>query len=251
MRVRSRSWPGTLIISPLCCAARSSEAASASPRPASAAGSWSRRVTRRLGPARMWWLSFPPASAAARRGRKWRRRPAISAELPPIGERDHVLGADRPVVTLVEYGDFGCPYCFAAKRPIESLLDRYDLLRLVWRHFPDPELHPGADLAAELSEMAATDDRFWDAHGMLLAGRTRISPEGLLSGGRRLGFDPDDVKAALDDHRFREPVEEDITGGTRAGVLGTPTFFVNGERLVGHWRQLAHVVPAALGEAEK
>ena len=177
--------------------------------------------------------------------------PAISGELPPISERDHVLGADRPVVTLVEYGDFGCPYCFAAKRPIESLLDRYDLLRLVWRHFPDPELHPGADLAAELSEMAATNDRFWDAHGMLLVGRTRISQEDLLSVGRRLGFDPDDVEAALDDHRFREPVEEDIAGGKRAGVPGTPTFFVNGERLVGHWRQLAQVVPAALSEAAK
>ena len=177
--------------------------------------------------------------------------PAISGELPPIGERDHVLGADQPVVTLVEYGDFGCPYCFAAKRPLESLLDRYDLLRLVWRHFPDPELHPGADLAAELSEMAATADRFWDAHGMLLAGRTNISLEDLISVGRRLGFDPDDVEAALDDHRFREPVEEDIAGGMRAGVPGTPTFFVNGERLVGHWRQLAQVVPAAIGEAEK
>jgi len=176
---------------------------------------------------------------------------ATANELPPVGERDHVLGAERPSVTLVEYGDFGCPYCFAAKRPIESLLDRYDRLRLVWRHFPDPELHPGADLAAELSEMAAADDRFWNAHGMLLVGRTRISQEDLLSVGGRLGFDPDDVEATLDNHRFREPVEEDIAGGKRAGIPGTPTFFVNGERLVGHWRQLAQVVPAALSEAGK
>jgi protein-disulfide isomerase len=176
---------------------------------------------------------------------------ATANELPPVDERDHVLGAERPSVTLVEYGDFGCPYCFAAKRPIESLLDRYDRLRLVWRHFPDPELHPGADLAAELSEMAAADDRFWNAHGMLLVGRTRISQEDLLSVGGRLGFDPDDVEAALDNHRFREPVEEDIAGGRRAGIPGTPTFFVNGERLVGHWRQLAQVVPAALSEAGK
>jgi protein-disulfide isomerase len=176
---------------------------------------------------------------------------ATANELPPVDERDHMLGAERPSVTLVEYGDFGCPYCFAAKRPIESLLDRYDRLRLVWRHFPDPELHPGADLAAELSEMAAANDRFWDAHGMLLVGRTRISQEDLLSVGGRLGFDPDDVEAALGNHRFREPVEEDIAGGKRAGIPGTPTFFVNGERLVGHWRQLAQVVPAVLSEAEK
>jgi protein-disulfide isomerase len=176
---------------------------------------------------------------------------ATANELPPVDERDHVLGAERPSVTLVEYGDFGCPYCFAAKRPIESLLDRYDRLSLVWRHFPDPELHPGADLAAELSEMAAANDRFWDAHGMLLVGRTRISQEDLLSVGGRLGFDPDDVEAALDNHRFRGRVEEDIAGGKRAGIPGTPTFFVNGERLVGHWRQLAQVVPAALSEAAK
>jgi protein-disulfide isomerase len=175
-----------------------------------------------------------------------RRRPAITGELSPIGERDHVLGADRPAVTLVEYGDFGCPYCFAAKRPVESLLERYDSLRLVWRHLPDPEFHPGADLAAELSELAATKGRFWDAHGMLLAGRERISSEDLLSVGQRLGFDSDEVEEALDGHRFRERVEEDIAGGKRAGAPGTPTFFVNGERLVGHWRQLAQVVPAAI-----
>jgi protein-disulfide isomerase len=177
--------------------------------------------------------------------------PATAHELPPVDEHDHVLGSDRPAVTLVEYGDFGCPYCFAAKRPIESLLERYDALRLVWRHLPDPELHPGADLAAELSEMAATDGRFWEAHGMLLTGREPISMEDLLSVGGRLGFDPDEVKAALENHRFREPVEEDIAGGTRAGARGTPTFFVNGERLVGHWRQLAQVVPAALGQTEE
>ncbi|HEY6638394.1 MAG TPA: DsbA family protein [Solirubrobacterales bacterium] len=175
--------------------------------------------------------------------------PAAAHELPPIDERDHVLGADRPAVTLVEYGDFGCPYCFAARRPLESLLERYDALGLVWRHFPDPELHPGADLAAELSELAAGYGKFWAAHDMLLAGRERISREDLLSVGQRLDLDPEEVESALDEHRFREPVAEDIAGGRRAGVHGTPTFFVNGERLVGHWRQLAQVVPEALDEA--
>src|SRR3954468_8874421 len=135
--------------------------------------------------------------------------PAISDELPPIGERDHVLGADRPVVTLVEYGDFGCPYCFAAKRPLESLLDRYDLLRLVWRHFPDPELHPGADLAAELSEMAAVHGKFWEAHSLLLAGNEQISQEELLSVAQRLELDEDEAASALAERRFRERVLAD------------------------------------------
>jgi protein-disulfide isomerase len=177
--------------------------------------------------------------------------PPTSDELPPVGEWDHVLGADRPTVTLVEYGDFGCPFCFAAKRPIESLLERYDSLRLVWRHLPDPELHPGADLAAELSELAGAEGRFWEAHGMLLAGRERIPMDDLLSVGERLGLEANEVENALQDHRYRPRVEEDVAGGERAGARGTPTFFVNGERLVGHWRQLAQVVPATLAEVKK
>ncbi len=112
-----------------------------------------------------------------------------------VDERDHVIGASSPTLTLVEYGDFACRFCFAAHRPVMSLLDRFDELRLVWRHLPDPELHPGADLAAELSELAA-------AH--------------------------------------------DMESGQQAGVHGTPTFFLDGERLEGPWRQLGQVVPARL-----
>jgi protein-disulfide isomerase len=150
-------------------------------------------------------------------------------------------------MTIVEYGDFGCPFCFAARRPIESLLDRYDGLRLVWRHFPDPELHPGADLAAELSELAAARGRFWDAYALLLAGRESFPAERLASVGEELDLARRDVDTALRERTFRGRVEADVTGGTRAAVHGTPTFFVDGERLVGHWRQLGELVPSALG----
>jgi protein-disulfide isomerase len=167
---------------------------------------------------------------------------------PPVGERDHVLGADQAEVALVEYGDFGCPHCFAAQRPVESLLARYDTVRLVWRHFPDAEIYPGADLAAELSELAAVHGKFWEAHSLLLAGRERFSTEDLLTMGRRLGLDPAEVASAIRDRTYRERVLEDVVGGRKAGVHGTPTFFVDGELLVGHWRQLAQVVPAALDE---
>lgn len=150
-------------------------------------------------------------------------------------------------MTIVEYGDFGCPFCFAARRPIESLLDRYDGLRLVWRHFPDPELHPGADLAAELSELAATRGRFWDAHVRLLAGRESFSTERLISVGQDLDLGRTEVDTALRERTFRGRVQTDVAGGMHAGVHGTPTFFVDGERLVGHWRQLGELVPEALG----
>ena len=170
-----------------------------------------------------------------------------SSPLPPVETRDHATGSDSPDLTLVEYGDFGCPFCFAASVPVKSLLDRFEALRLVWRHFPDAELHPGADLAAELSELAAVHGKFWEAHSLLLAGRERFSREDLLDAARRLELDPDEADTALRERRFRERVLADVAGGKQAGVHGTPTFFVDGERLDGPWRQLAQIVPARLG----
>ena len=166
--------------------------------------------------------------------------------LTAVADGDHVTGADAPRLTLVEYGDFGCPYCFAARRPLQSLLDRFDGLRLVWRHLPDPELHPGADLAAELSELAAAHGKFWEAHSLLLAGRERFSQQDLLGAARRLELDEEEAEAALREHTYREPVLADMAGGREVGVHGTPTFFVDGERLDGPWRQLAKIVPARL-----
>jgi protein-disulfide isomerase len=171
-----------------------------------------------------------------------------SSTLAPVGEQDHVIGAEQPDLTLIEYGDFGCPHCFAAKLPIESLLRRFEGLRLVWRHLPDPELHPGADLAAELSELASAHDRFWEAHSQLLAGREQFSTDGLLDVANSLALDRADAESALRDRTYRLRVAVDVESGKAAGATGTPTFFVDGERLVGHWRQLAQVVPAALGQ---
>ena len=166
---------------------------------------------------------------------------------PPVTDRDHVRGAEEPRLTLIEYGDFGCPHCFASNLPVMSLLERYDGLRFVWRHLPDPELHPGADLAAELSELAAADRKFWEAHSALLRGRERVSPEELLSIAEALGLSREEAEVALRDRTFRPRVDEDVDGGRRAGARGTPTFFIDGERVEGHWRRLAELVPARLG----
>src|SRR3954451_22800558 len=155
--------------------------------------------------------------------------------LAPVGEGDHTIGADEPRLTLVEYGDFGCPHCFAASWPVMTLLDRFHGLRLVWRHLPDAELHPGADLAAELSELAAAHGKFWEAHGLLLAGREQFSEEGLLAVARQLELDREEAEASLRERSFRGRVLEDVDGGRRAGVHATPTFFVDGERLEGPW----------------
>jgi protein-disulfide isomerase len=171
-----------------------------------------------------------------------------SDSLIPVGENDHVLGSEEPELTLIEYGDFGCPFCLAASRPVGSLLERYPSLNLVWRHFPDPDLHPGADLAAELSEIAADHGQFWEAHSQLLAGRERFTVDDLLSLARRLDLDPAEAESALGDRTYRDRVLEDVDGGERAGVHATPTFFLGGRRLEGHWRQLAQLVPAMLSE---
>ena len=174
---------------------------------------------------------------------------SASSALPAVGERDHVTGSSSPKLTLVEYGDFGCPYCLQASRPVKSLLDRFDGLRLVWRHFPVPELHPRADLAAELSELAGLHGKFWDAHSLLLTPRGRFSHDELLSVAGRLELDPAETHAALQERRFQERVVADIEGARRAGVDATPTFFVDGERLDRPWRELPQIVRARLARA--
>jgi protein-disulfide isomerase len=171
---------------------------------------------------------------------------SASSALPAVDERDHVTGSSSPKLTLVEYGDFGCPYCFQASRPVKALLDRFDCLRLVWRHFPVPALHPRADLAAELAELAGLHGRFWDAHSLLLTPRGRFSHDDLLSVAARLQLDPAETRAALREHTFRDRVLADIEGGRRAGVHATPTFFLEGERLNRPWRELPQIVRASL-----
>ena len=170
-----------------------------------------------------------------------------SSTLPPVGDGDHVTGSDAPELTLVEYGDFGCPFCFAASRPVKSLLDRFDTLRLVWRHFPDPELHPGADLAAELSELAAVHGKFWEAHSLLLAGRERFSHEDLLSVARRLELDAERGRVgASRAHLSRARPRGRRRRQSRRASTARRRSSSDGERLEGHWRQLAQIVP---GEA--
>ena len=169
-------------------------------------------------------------------------------DLAPVGPDDHLIGASDPKLTLIEYGDFGCPFCNAAKRPLESQLERHPDLQLVWRHLPDAELHPGADLAAELSELAAAHGRFWEAHSLLLTGRSKFPRDALLEIADELEHDREEAKTVLEERTFRERVLADITAGRRAGARGTPTFFLEGERLQGPWRELAQLIPAKLAE---
>jgi protein-disulfide isomerase len=155
---------------------------------------------------------------------------------PPIGERDHFLGlADAPI-TLLEYGDYECPYCGMAYPIVSSILQRMgDSLRFAYRHFPLTQLHPHAQHAAEIAEAAGEREKFWRMHDMLYRNQDALEDEDLISYAAQLGIHPDWAAEALATHGFAGRVREDFMSGVRSGVNGTPTFFINGVRHDGPW----------------
>jgi protein-disulfide isomerase len=155
---------------------------------------------------------------------------------PPISDRDHVIGpADAPV-TLVEYGDYECPYCGMAHPIVASIIQQMgDALRFAYRHFPLTRLHPHAEHAAEMAEAAGSQGKFWPMHNLLFQNQHALDDEDLLSYAARLGIPPEWATSALLSHAFAERVREDFMSGVRSGVNGTPTFFINGIRHDGPW----------------
>ena len=148
-----------------------------------------------------------------------------------VGERDHVQGnADAPL-TLVEYGDYECPYCGAAY-PIVKEIQRAlgDELRFVFRNFPLGEIHPHAVQAAESAEAAAAQGRFWEMHDALYENQRQLRTNDLLSYAQRFGLDVEEFERALNEHTYEPRIQEDFLSGARSGVNGTPTFYVNGVR---------------------
>jgi protein-disulfide isomerase len=145
--------------------------------------------------------------------------------------RDHSRGGGlSPAITLVEYGDYECPYSRAAYRSVEQIERQLgDRLRFVFRHFPLREIHPHAQIAAEAAEEAAAQDRFWEMHDLLFARQHALAREDLIGYAIDLGLDAEQFTAALEDGRHRARIEEDVSSGTRSGVEGTPTLFIAGE----------------------
>ena len=142
---------------------------------------------------------------------------------------DHVRGAERAAVTIVEYGDFECPMCRQAEPAVQQLLLHHpSAIRLVFRHFPIETAHPNALLAAEAAEAAGADGKFWEMHDLLLADGARLRRTALEGYAEGLGIDMPRFAAALDDEVYRQRVREHIDGAVRSHVRGTPGFFVNG-----------------------
>ncbi|HMI54633.1 MAG TPA: DsbA family protein [Gemmatimonadaceae bacterium] len=167
----------------------------------------------------------------------------------PVSDRDHSIGPSSAPVTLVEYGDFECPYCRRA-HPIVQRVRRSmdDRVRFVFRHFPLSEAHPHAQRAAEAAEAAAAQGRFWEMHDILFNNQDALEDEDLVMYAARIGIDAQRVARELAAGAYEKKVREDFRGGIRSGVNGTPTFFINGSRYDGNWED-AELFVMVLGEA--
>jgi Na+/H+ antiporter NhaA len=148
-------------------------------------------------------------------------------------ERDHVRGPIDAPVTVVEYGDFECPYCGQAEPVLRELLRDFADVRYVWRHLPLNDVHANAQLATEASEAAADQGAFWEMHDLLLDHQDALRPDDLVAYALQLGLDVDRFSDALRTHSGAARTAEDVDSADLSGVSGTPTFFINGQRHYG------------------
>ena len=150
---------------------------------------------------------------------------------PPVGANDHVQGPAKAPVTIVEYGDYECPYCGQAYSITKALQERLgDQLRFVFRNFPLAEAHPHAEHAAEAAEAAAAQGKFWEMHDLLYENQDALEDEDLVRYAQTLRLDVPRFVKGMEEHRYEDRVREDFSSGVRSGVNGTPTFFINGVR---------------------
>ncbi|TMK75830.1 MAG: Na+/H+ antiporter NhaA [Actinobacteria bacterium] len=154
----------------------------------------------------------------------------VDLAVPVDPERDHVRGPTEGPVTVVEYGDFECPYCGRAEPVVRELLADFADVRYVWRHLPLSDVHPSAQLAAEAAEAAANQDAFWEMHDLLLDHQDNLQSRDLLAYAERLGLDLERFRDDLSEQAGASRVEEDVDSADRSGVTGTPTFFINERR---------------------
>ena len=191
-----------------------------------------------VGASAVTWLLF---RATARLPRQRRARALLGPDSPIVDlyidvdpERDRVRGPVRDApVTVVEYGDFECPYCGRAEPVVRELLRDFGDVRYVWRHLPLNDVHPHAQLAAEASEAAADQGAFWELHDLLLDHQDALRPRDLIGYAEQLGLDVERFTDDLRTNAGAARVAEDVDSADLSGVSGTPTFFVNGRRHYG------------------
>jgi Na+/H+ antiporter NhaA len=154
---------------------------------------------------------------------------------PVDADRDHIRGPARALVTVVEYGDFQCPYCGQAEPAVRELLAGHGDVRYVWRHLPLSDVHPQAQLAAEAAEAAAEQGAFWEMHDLLLQHQDALLMHDLVSYAGEAGLDTERFRDYLTRREGAARVAEDVDSADLSGVSGTPTFFINGRRHYGSY----------------
>ena len=175
---------------------------------------------------------LPPAL----RGRGAVAGELVDLDLPVDPELDHVRGGAGAPVTLVEYGDYQCPYCGRAEAVVRELLAEFgDDLRYVWRHLPLQDVHANAQLAAEAAEAAAAQGRFWEMHDLLIDNQEALRVPDLRAYAQRLGLEEGRFWDDLRGRAFAGRVARDVESADLSRVAGTPTFFVDGRRHVGEY----------------
>jgi Na+/H+ antiporter NhaA len=183
------------------------------------------------------WLLFR-ATARLPRPLRWRAllgttEPLTDLYLEVDTDRDHIRGPLDARVTVVEYGDFECPYCGQAELVVRELLADFGDVRYVWRHLPLNDVHPHAQQAAEAAEAAAAQGAFWEMHDLLLHHQDALETDDLLGYAEQLGLDVDRFANDLREATGAMQVADDVDSADLSGVSGTPTFFVNGRRHYG------------------
>jgi protein-disulfide isomerase len=171
----------------------------------------------------------------------------------PVGPADHTLGDEHAPVTLVEYGDYQCPFCGRAHPVVKAVRKHFGKqLRFVYRHFPLTQIHPMAEPAAETAEFAGANGRFWEMHDGLFENQDSLGLPLFAELAQTLKLSSEDLAGALESHEFLPKIKEDFMGGVRSGVNGTPTFFVNGYRYEGmfDFEDLVGAIDAELGRGK-
>lgn len=171
----------------------------------------------------------------------------LSLAVPP-SERDHSQGPATAAVTLVQYGDYECPYTRQSTHVVQALQQQLgDQLRFVFRNFPLIEIHPHALHAALAAEGAAVQGKFWEMHDYIFHHQHTLTDPDLARFGEAVGLDMQQYAQDITAQSTLTRIKEDVEGGERSGVQGTPTFFINGVLYLGSWQQ--EDLLAALQEA--
>ncbi len=152
----------------------------------------------------------------------------------PVSSEDHIQGNEQASLTLVEYGDYECPYCGMAYPIIKRLQKHFgNRLRFIFRNFPIVDSHPHAGIAAITAEFAGNKGKFWEMHDLLYENQEHLELSDLLGYAESLNLSSSELQSAIENEIFDKKIQNDFMGGVRSGVNGTPSFFINNHRFNG------------------